>query len=74
MVNSKEFGALLECRRKFEIQQLSLKKGNKRYQVFQNAIYMMCQDIADEKTFTDILARTEEYLMEEYLEEWFLLS
>lgn len=73
-MNSKEFGALLECRKKFEIQQLSLKNGNKRYQVFQNAIYRMCQAIADGKKFTDILTKTEEYLHENYLEEWFLLS
>ena len=73
-MTGKDLLALMECRRKYEMQTLSLKGGNKKILHFNRTLSMLAEGIAKGCEKHRLLRELTEYLEAEYQEEWFYLD
>lgn len=73
-MTSKDILALMECKRKYMLRQLSLKGQNERGICFKEAIRICAVGIAGREDPVALLDKIRAYLEEAYREEWFLLG
>lgn len=73
-MTSKDILALMECKRKYMIRDLSLKGQDERGICFQKALRICARGIAKGKKSEMLLSEIQTYLESAYLEEWFLFG
>lgn len=73
-MKSKDLIALMDCRRKYRLQALSLKGQNEKELCFYKALKMLAAGIAGGKEKQDLIQLLTNYLGTEYREEWFYLD
>lgn len=73
-IKSKDLSALMECQRKYMLQQLSFKNQNGKNLSFRIALSKLAESLAERKNMPEIREDIENYLETAYQEEWFYLS
>ena len=73
-MKSKDLIALMDCRRKYRLQTLSLKGQNEKNLCFYKALTMLADGVAKGTAKQELMKKLTDYLREEYREEWFYLD
>lgn len=73
-MKSKDLIALMQCRRKYRLQTLSLKGQNEKELCFYRALGILAKEIANGRNHQELMQKLTDYLRKEYREEWFYLD
>lgn len=72
-MRSKDLVALMECRRKYKLQTLSLKGQNEKNLYFYKALKLLAEGIAKREKKQELMQKLTDYLEIKYQKEWFYL-